>query len=85
MIQYQILQTNITRTIWQTVRRITNEILGVKGLMQVHSKIKQAATRSAAIGFSFKSDWLRLRLSVLNQSQQREIEICSMKLESGTF
>ena len=53
--------------------------------MQVHSKIKQAATRSAAIGFSFKSDWLRLRLSVLNQSQQREIEICSMKLESGTF
>ena len=25
-------QTNITRTIWQTVRRITNEILGVKGL-----------------------------------------------------
>ena len=32
MIQYQILQTNITRTVWQTVRRITNEILGVKGL-----------------------------------------------------
>ena len=59
LIQYQILQTNITRTIWQTVRRITNEILGVKGLMRVHSKIKQAATRSAAIGFSFKSDWLR--------------------------
>ena len=27
-----ILQTNITRTIWQTVRRITNVILGVKGL-----------------------------------------------------
>ena len=27
-----ILQTNITRTIWQTVRRITNEILGVEGL-----------------------------------------------------
>ena len=30
MVQYQILQTNITRTVWQTVRRITNEILGVK-------------------------------------------------------
>ena len=29
LIQYQILQTNITRTVWQTVRRITNEILGV--------------------------------------------------------
>ena len=33
LIQYQILQTNVTRTIWQTVRRITNEILGVKGLI----------------------------------------------------
>ena len=31
--QYQILQTNITRTILQTVRRITHEILGVKGLI----------------------------------------------------
>ena len=32
MIQYQILQINITRNIWLTVRRITNEILGEKGL-----------------------------------------------------
>ena len=32
LIQYQILQTNITRIVWQTVRRITNEILGIKGL-----------------------------------------------------
>ena len=31
LIQYQILQTNIIRTVWQTVRRITHEILGVKG------------------------------------------------------
>ena len=31
LIQHQILQT-IMRTVWQTVRRITNEILGVKGL-----------------------------------------------------
>ena len=30
--QYQILQTNTTRTIWQTVRRISKEIIGVKGL-----------------------------------------------------
>ena len=30
-----ILQTNIMRIIWQTVRRITNEIMGVKGLMSV--------------------------------------------------
>ena len=32
LIQYQILQTNITRTVGQTVRRISNEILGVKEL-----------------------------------------------------
>ena len=32
LIQYQILQTNITKTVWQTVTRITNENLGVKGL-----------------------------------------------------
>ena len=32
MIQYQILQTNISRTVWETVGRINNEILGVKGL-----------------------------------------------------
>ena len=31
MIQYQILQTYIIRMVWQTVRRITKEILGVKG------------------------------------------------------
>ena len=35
LIQYQILQTNITRTVRQIVRRITNEILGVKRLSEV--------------------------------------------------
>ena len=33
LIRYQILQTNIMRIISQTVRRITNEILGVKGVL----------------------------------------------------
>ena len=32
MIQFQILQTNFMWIVWETVRRITNEILGVKGL-----------------------------------------------------
>ena len=32
LIQYQILQTTIIRTVWETLRRITNEILVVKGL-----------------------------------------------------
>ena len=30
-IQYQILQTDIMSILWQTVGRITNEILRVKG------------------------------------------------------
>ena len=29
LIQYQIPQTYITRTLWQTVKRITNDIWGV--------------------------------------------------------
>ena len=33
LIQYPILQANITRTVWQKVRRITDEILEVKGLI----------------------------------------------------
>ena len=35
MIQYQILQTNITRAVCLTVRRITNKIWEVKGLKEV--------------------------------------------------
>ena len=31
MIQHHILRTNIIRIVWQTVRRVTNEILEVKG------------------------------------------------------
>ena len=32
LIQYQILRTSIIRIVWQTVKRITNEILDVKKL-----------------------------------------------------
>ena len=32
LIQYQILQTNIRRIVWQMLRRITNEIFEVKEL-----------------------------------------------------
>ena len=32
LIQNQILQTQIIKIIWQAVRRITNEILGVQGV-----------------------------------------------------
>ena len=30
LIQYQILRTSIMRIAWQTVRSITNEIIGIK-------------------------------------------------------
>ena len=54
LIQYQIPQTNVTRTVWQTVRRITNEILGVKGLSQQSSLVAHPA--EAYLGFcSMKS------------------------------
>ena len=35
--QYEIIKPTITRTIWQTVRRVTGEILGDKGLMMTSS------------------------------------------------
>ena len=35
LIQYQILKNNISRIIRQTVRRIANEIFGVKGLISL--------------------------------------------------
>ena len=54
LIQYQIPQTNVTRTEWQTVRRITDEILGVNGLSQQSSLVAHPA--EAYIGFcSMKS------------------------------
>ena len=40
MIQYQILRSSILRILWQTVRRITNEILDSTGLWHLsHFKI----------------------------------------------
>ena len=54
LVQYQIPQTNVTRTVWQTVRRITNEILGVKGLSQQSCLVAHPA--EAYLGFcSMKS------------------------------
>lgn len=32
LMEYQVLKTNIILIIWQTVRRMTEKILGVKGL-----------------------------------------------------
>ena len=40
LIQNQILQTNILRTVWQTVRRIASEIIGVKGLRLLRAQFR---------------------------------------------
>ena len=69
LIQYQILQTNITRTIWQTVRRIADEILGVKGLRlsymshtfeQMHKTNFKTCTKSGWIltAWGLSSSWM---------------------------
>ena len=59
MIQCQILQTNITRTVLQTVRRITKEILGVKGLEKIEApaddsrlRVEQGISRIFDKGFA---------------------------------
>ena len=50
MIQSQILQTLITRIVWQTVRRITNKILWGKGsctnVLQVERRYLNVLVRS---------------------------------------
>ena len=39
LIQYQILQIEIMNILWQTIGRITNEVLGVKGFIDCHVHI----------------------------------------------
>ena len=52
LIPYQMLWTNITRFIWQKVRRITKEILGVRGLTKkcIHSSWKNLIPAFLTIG-----------------------------------
>ena len=59
---YQIIQTNMMRIIWQTVRRITIKILGVKGLKRESTQTDQSLENKGdevVIGFfGFEFDWL---------------------------
>ena len=41
LIQYQIIQSNIMRIVWPTVRRITDEILGCTNVVSNHIVIKK--------------------------------------------
>ena len=49
MIQYQSLQIDIIRIVWQTVRRITDEILGVKGLTSIFNLSVISGEGSASV------------------------------------
>ena len=57
LIQNQILGTNIIRIVWKSVRRITNEILGLKGLI--------ISLRTISLSEVTKSRFL---LSIINKS-----------------
>ena len=59
LIQYQILSTNIIRIVWQTVRRITNKILGVKELSFQSSAERANIKFIFPLTFFDPRDWLR--------------------------
>ena len=59
--QYQILQIEIISTLWQTVERITNEMLGVKGLM-----IKYRSLKGSSVSEKFEK--LTFTMGVLSMS-----------------
>ena len=61
MIQYQILQIEIISILWQTVGRNTNEMLGVKGLMINHRRLK-------GLSVSEKFEKLTSTMGVLSMS-----------------
>ena len=61
MIQYQILQIDIIRVVWQTVRRITNKILEVKGL-KVMKRVDYSALSLSLILRIFASVQLTMYL-----------------------
>ena len=68
MIRCQILQTYTMRFVWQTVRRIINEILGVKGLCS-HLVFRLLLT------FRGRENRFLFYLPKLNSNIQRNVSI----------
>ena len=71
-IHYQILKTNIARNVWQTVRRIFNEILRVKGL-------KERIERSVMFYLSVIAKNKQKFSTVINSRQTRRLRILEKK------
>ena len=79
MIQYQILQTYIIRMVWQTVGRITEEILGVKGSREWECLPKNKIIHvpkcalNAFVAFSNKQVMVKKKLRVDLQKKKSTI------------
>ena len=74
MIQYQILQTNITRTVWQTVRRITNEIWGVTRLKFSLSNYEETTFLTVKNFTQYLSFIFLLLLFILFSPEKKQIK-----------
>ena len=101
LIQYQILQTNITRTVWQTVRRITNVILGVKGFRYYFLSLK-IKPKVNMVGFglnsqhqkteirqqiqpSWQTSWLNKRYNIKQKYNIKEPVSVSKKMDATQY
>ena len=86
-----IISIHITRTVWETVRRITNEILGVKGLrfssLTCNRKVPSLHHSWFFAFFSLK--WQVSGLSTekcyVNITQACRVELCHKNSTSSTL
>ena len=76
MFQYQILQTNITRTVWEIVGRITNETLRFKGLMNSSQSPSFAESDTYFKTFSHRCNNMKSKVCL-----QFTLTLCSAVLE----
>ena len=78
LIWYQILRNNIMRTVWQAVRRITNEISGVKGLATYTQTISWVTiTLQGCRGYPWEIQQLLLprMLESLHDDRRRTLKV----------
>ena len=87
MIHYQILQTNITRTIWQTVRRITKWDLGSKRVNSWHPNISMHILHTVLYTFHDRltslQTLLEIKRIVFNNQELPKLVIISLMLRTS--
>ena len=74
MIQYQILQIDIIRIVWQTVRRITNEIWGVTRLKFSLSNYEETTFLTVKNFTQYLSFIFLLLLFILFSPEKKQIK-----------